>query len=63
MTHNINILCNSDYVGFLEIDLESNSAKLNSDDNWKEEGFELSSHLKFDRDINLTSVKKFILNL
>ena len=63
MTHNINIFCNSDYVGFLEIDLESNNAKLNYDDNWKEQGFELSPHLKFNSDINLTSVKKFISNL
>ena len=29
MTHNINIFCNRDYVGFIEIDLESNNAKLN----------------------------------
>ena len=63
MTHNINIFCNSDYVGFIEINLDSNSAKLNYDDNWKEIGFELSPHLKFNSDINLTSVKKFISNL
>jgi serine/threonine-protein kinase HipA len=63
MTHNINIFCNSDYVGFLEIDLESNSAKLNYDDNWKQIGFELSPHLKFDKNINISRVKKFISNL
>ena len=63
MTHNINIFCNSDYVGFIEIDLESNNAKLNYDDNWKQVGFELSPHLKFNRDIDITRVKKFISNL
>ena len=41
MMHNINIFCNNDYVGFIQIDLESNNAKLNYDDNWKEIGFEL----------------------
>lgn len=63
MTHNINIFCNSDFVGFIEIDLELNNVKLNYDDNWKEIGFELSPHLKFDMNIKENSVKKFISNL
>lgn len=63
MTHNINIFCNSNYVGFIEIDLESNNARLNYDDNWKKVGFELSPHLKFDVNIKENSVKKFISNL
>ena len=63
MMHNINIFCNSDYVGFIQIDLKSNNAKLNYDDNWKEIGFELSPYLKFNTDINSNSIKKFISNL
>ncbi|MFA6742231.1 MAG: HipA N-terminal domain-containing protein, partial [Arcobacteraceae bacterium] len=63
MMHNINIFCNNDYVGFIQIDLESNNAKLNYDDNWKEIGFELSPYLKFNTDINSNSIKKFISNL
>ncbi|MDD2888552.1 MAG: HipA domain-containing protein [Aliarcobacter sp.] len=63
MMHNINIFCNSDYVGFIQIDLESNIAELNYDNNWKEIGFELSPHLKFNTDINSNSIKKFVSNL
>ena len=63
MIHNINIFCNSDYIGFIEVDLESNNAKLHYDNNWKEIGFELSPYLKFDTDINSNSIKKFISNL
>lgn len=61
--HNINIFCNNDYVGFIQIDLKSNNAKLNYDDNWKQIGFELSPYLKFNTDINSNSIKKFISNL
>lgn len=63
MKHNINIFCNNDYVGFIEIDLASNNAKLNYDDNWKKIGFELSPHLKFNKEIDSNSIKKFISNL
>ena len=61
MKHTINIFCNNDYVGFIEIDLNSNNAKLNYDDNWKEIGFELSPHLKFNKEIDSNCKKRMNL--
>jgi serine/threonine-protein kinase HipA len=48
-------------VGIIEIDLNSNNAKLNYDDNWKNIGFELSPHLKFDKEIDSNSIKNLYL--
>ena len=63
MKHNINIFCNNERVGILEIDLNSNDVELIYDENWKNIGFELSPHLKFDKSIDSNSIKKFVNNL
>ncbi|WP_418185962.1 HipA domain-containing protein [Aliarcobacter vitoriensis] len=63
MKHNINIFCNNERVGIIEIDLNSNDVKLIYDENWKNIGFELSPHLKFDEQIDSNSIKKFVNNL
>ena len=63
MKHNINIFCNNERVGIIEIDLNSNNVELIYDENWKNIGFELSPHLKFDKSIDSNSIKKFVNNL
>ncbi|WP_066152717.1 HipA domain-containing protein [Aliarcobacter cryaerophilus] len=63
MKHNINIFCNNEKVGIIEIDLNSNNVELIYDENWKNIGFELSPHLKFDKSIDSNSIKKFVNNL
>ena len=63
MKHNINIFCNNERVGILEIDLNSNDVELIYDENWKNIGFELSPHLKFNESIDSNSIKKFVNNL
>ena len=63
MKHNINIFCNNERVGIIEIDLNSNDVELIYDENWKNIGFELSPHLKFDKSIDSNSIKKFVNNL
>ena len=63
MKHNINIYCNNTKVGIIEINLDTSNAELIYDKNWKNIGFELSPHLKFDKEINSDSIKKFINNL
>ncbi len=35
MKHNINIFCNNERVGIIEIDLNSNNVELIYDENWK----------------------------
>ena len=44
MMHNINIFCNNDYVGFIQIDLKSNNAKLKYDDNWCKKRMNLATN-------------------
>jgi serine/threonine-protein kinase HipA len=63
MKHNINIFCNNERVGIIEIDLNSNNVELIYDENWKNIGFELSPHLKFNESIDSNSIKKFVNNL
>ena len=63
MKHNINIFCNNERVGIIEIDLNSNNVELIYDENWKNIGFELSPHLKFDKSIDSNGIKKFVNNL
>ena len=63
MKHNINIFCNNERVGIIEIDLNSNDVELIYDENWKNIGFELSPHLKFNESIDSNSIKKFVNNL
>ena len=54
MKHNINIYCNNTKVGIIEINLDTSNAELIYDKNWKNIGFELSPHLKFDKEINFS---------
>lgn len=63
MIHTINIFCSKDFVGYLNVNLEKNDAILTYDSEWKERGFELSPHLKFNEEISSDSIKKFISNL
>ena len=63
MKHNINIFCNNERVGIIEIDLNSNNVELIYDENWKNIGFELSPHIKFNESIDSNSIKKFVNNL
>ena len=63
MKHNINIYCNNTKVGIIEINLDTSNAELIYDKNWENIGFELSPHLKFDKEINSDSIKKFVNNL
>ncbi len=63
MKHTINIFCNADEVGLLEIDLDKDDVKLIYNQNWIKTGFELSPHLKFNEEIKEESIKKFINNL
>lgn len=63
MNHRLNIFCNENLVGHLEIELQNNTAKLIYDEEWVKNGFELSPHLKFDKEISSQSIKRFIANL
>lgn len=63
MKHNINIFCNNEEVGIIEIDLNTGNSKLIYNQNWIKTGFELSPHLKFNKEIHSDTIKKFISNL
>ena len=63
MNHIINIFCNTDTVGYIDLNLEENSGELHYDESWKKENSPLSPHLPFDGITNETNLKKFISNL
>ena len=63
MNHNINIFCNHEKVGIIEINLDTSDAQLVYDESWIKTGFELSPHLKFSEQINSSSIKNFVNNL
>ncbi|MBD3841762.1 MAG: HipA domain-containing protein [Campylobacterales bacterium] len=63
MNHIINIFCNTDTVGYIDLNLEENRGELIYDEDWKKQNFPLSPHLPFDGITNETNLKKFISNL
>ena len=59
----LNVYHDEMHVGVLGYDAFENRYTFKYEERWKEYGFELSPHLKFDDDINSNSIRNFIENL
>lgn len=63
MNHQINVFCGLKHVGIILVNFKTDQAEFQYDESWIHEGFPLSPHLDWNKNISSISIKNFIENL